>query len=119
MFEGRLNTHLLNKRISTLSDKPWYLDSLFEETQKDLTAFSELLQKDYTQAVLETIRSIFPAKFESILNIKDRSDSFRQDLATFVQGRNDLGMGSQMGKVGVVGHSVYFKVYTAKDDYWT
>ena len=24
-----------------------------------------------------------------------------------------------MGKVGVVGHSVYFKVYTAKDDYWT
>ena len=23
------------------------------------------------------------------------------------------------GKVGVVGHSVFFKVYTAKNEYWT
>ena len=48
MFEGRLNTKLIAERIATLGDKPWYLDSLCEQTQRDLTAFSELLQKDYT-----------------------------------------------------------------------
>jgi len=48
MFEGRLNTKLIAGRIATLGDKPWYLDSLCEQTQRDLTAFSELLQKDYT-----------------------------------------------------------------------
>jgi len=41
------------------------------------------------------------------------------DLARFVKSKADIGLESEKGKVGVVGHSVYFKVYTAKDDYWT
>ncbi len=40
-------------------------------------------------------------------------------MASFVRSKNDLGSEGNKGKVGVVGHSVYFKVYTAKDDYWT
>jgi hypothetical protein len=32
MFGGRLNTKLIDSRIATLIDKPWYLDSLFETT---------------------------------------------------------------------------------------
>ena len=29
-FEGRLNTQLLDSKLATQTDKPWYLDSLFE-----------------------------------------------------------------------------------------
>jgi hypothetical protein len=32
MFEGRLNTKLLDKQLATLTEKPWYLDSLFDTT---------------------------------------------------------------------------------------
>jgi len=44
---------------------------------------------------------------------------FRKDLVEFLQSKGDIGFDSDMGKVGVIGHSVFFKVYTARDDYWT
>lgn len=49
------------------------------------------------------------------MNIKQRADFFRKQLLNFLHSDGDIGF----GKVGVVGHSVFFKVYTAKNEYWT
>lgn len=32
MFEGRLNTKLIDQQISTPTEKPWYFDSLHDST---------------------------------------------------------------------------------------
>jgi hypothetical protein len=60
------------------------------------------------------IRETFPAKFESVLNIKMRCDEFREDLEDIVDATDGVGMVAKQGKVGVVGHSVYFRVYNAR-----
>ena len=65
------------------------------------------------------IRETFPAKFESVLNIKKRCDDFREDLQEIVEATDGVGMVAKQGKIGVIGHSVYYRVYNAQQKYWT
>ena len=65
------------------------------------------------------IRDTFPDRLETVLNIKNRGDVFRysliKDLST---GKYSNGNGR---KIGVVGHSVFFKVFTVNQrvsDFW-
>ena len=39
-------------------------------------------------------------------------------LKELVKNRRDLGNGKEDGKVAVVGHSMFFRVYTTKEEYW-
>lgn len=71
--------------------------------------------KNFNTTLIDVICETFPKKFEDILNIKQRGDVFRKRLLNFLDLDDKIGF----GKVGVVGHSVFFKVYTAKTEYWT
>ena len=65
------------------------------------------------------IRDTFPGRLETILNVKNRGDVFRYSLI------KDLSTGlynsSYGSKIGVVGHSFFFKVYSVNQrtsDFW-
>ena len=112
MFEGRLDLtrmHPLLKR-----SQPWYFESLLPETQKQVSSKLQVYFKgDYTGALIDIIHNTWPERFESISNIKMRADNFRNRLIQF-----DLQDAQRASKVGVVGHSVFFKVYTAEPEFW-
>ena len=69
-------------------------------------------KNDYTGAAIDTITSIFPSRLETIPNIKERGDKFRKQLLREVNS-GKYEMAADGRKVGIVGHSVFFKVYTA------
>jgi hypothetical protein len=51
--------------------------------------------------------------------MKQRTDSFRNDLRQFLKLNEKIfGALPQQGKVGIIGHSMFLKVYTTKIDYW-
>ena len=116
MFKGRLDLTqmrgLLNRK------QPWYFRSLYPETQRHLSSKMQVYFKnDYTGAAIDTITTIFPARLETIPNIKERGDKFRKQLLREVNtGKYQMAADGQ--KVGIVGHSVFFKVYTASEHYW-
>ena len=116
MFKGRLDLTqmrgLLNRK------QPWYFRSLYPETQRHLSSKMQVYFKnDYTGAAIDTITSIFPSRLETIPNIKERGDKFRKQLLREVNtGKYQMAADGQ--KVGIVGHSVFFKVYTASEHYW-
>ena len=75
-------------------------------------------KNDYTGAIVDIINSQFPDRLETILNIKQRGDSFRNKLIKELQESKEFQIDSEGSKIGVVGHSVFFKVYTADEIYW-
>ena len=51
--------------------------------------------------------------------MKQRADSFRNDLRQFLKLNEKIfGPLPQQGKVGIIGHSMFLKVYTTSKDYW-
>ena len=69
-------------------------------------------KSDYTAAILDIINDTFPKRLESITNIRARGDIFRSHLVSqLLSNKNEQ-------RIGVVGHSVFFKCYTAESEYW-
>jgi len=51
--------------------------------------------------------------------MKQRTDSFRNDLRQFLKLNEKIfGPLPQQGKVGIIGHSMFLKVYTTSNYYW-
>ena len=74
---------------------------------------------DLTRGVVKFIYDTFPRRVEEILSTKARCDNFRMFVREYVQSRKDVGVGSTEGKVVVVGHSMFFRVYTTQEDFWS
>ena len=74
--------------------------------------------KDLTSGVVRFIYDTFPRRVEEILSTKARCDQFRNFVREFVKSRTDVGVGSSEGKVVVVGHSMFFRVYTTQEEFW-
>jgi hypothetical protein len=68
---------------------------------------------------MENINQNFPAKYESVLNIKKRCEKFRVDLEEIVGSTDGVGIAAKKGKVGIIGHSVFYRVYNARKEFWT
>jgi len=112
MFEGRLDLTYMENLLK--GDSAWYMDSLNEDTTSSLQEFASANGIDESSAIFETIKETFPAKFESVLNIKQRCDDFRLDLEDLVDNTSGVNVVAKSGKIGVIGHSVYYRVYNAK-----
>jgi len=67
---------------------------------------------DFTSSLVKLIYDTFPKQNEEILHVKQRCDLIKMYLKDLVQSRKDLGQGKEEGKVAVVGHSMFFRVYT-------
>ena len=73
---------------------------------------------DLTSGVVKFIYDTFPRRVEEILSTKARCEEFRKFVREYVQSRKDVGVGSTEGKVVVIGHSMFFRVYTTQEDFW-
>ena len=76
--------------------------------------------KTFTQAICELIEDTFPTQQDSVLNIKQKADKFKADIFNYVDSKKHLfpGTAKEDPKIGVVSHSMFMKVLTAKDEYW-
>lgn len=64
--------------------------------------------------ILETER-LYPKPIESIEDTYKRVKEFKQYLKDFINNSPN----NHEGKIGVVGHGAYFRIYTTKEEFWT
>ena len=76
-------------------------------------------KNDYTAALIDVINNTWPDRLESILNIKLRAETFRAKLIKELnQNPKKFTQQANGPKLAVVGHSVFYKVYTASPEFW-
>lgn len=95
-------------------EMPWYYHQFLSDEKIELLEYAKATgnNEDLTSGVVQFIYDTFPRRVEEILSTKERCDSFRKYLREFLSKRTDVGVSSNEGKVVIVGHSMFFRVYT-------
>jgi hypothetical protein len=111
LFGNRINMTLMEPLVS--GEIPWYFHSFHRNEFTEIQEFAKANgNEDLTGGLMQFIYETFPRRVEEILSTKWRCDEFRKFLRAYVKSRADVGESSDAGKVIVVGHSMFFRVYT-------
>jgi len=73
---------------------------------------------DKTDATMQCVNDTFPAAIESIENVKMRCDAYQKFMQEFIK-TQDVGANVDQGKIAMVTHSMFLRIYTTEDVYWT
>jgi hypothetical protein len=83
--------------------EPWYFKTLNAD-------FRSKFYDEYS--MLNTMEDTFPQHQESVWNAKERADKFKHQIFEIVQVDPNE-------KIAVVSHSMFMKILTSKDEFWT
>lgn len=117
MFNGMLDTTLMEEVFNESDQlgKPW-----FSLTVAKAMAIES--GPEYIDELNQLMSDTYPKKIETFVELKARADSFKKDLESFLKNNQETdvvyGKEADAAKVGVVGHSAHFRIYTSDPAYW-
>lgn len=119
-FNGRLEVDKVIKQVEQTQDlENWYMNSLDEDVQKLVRKHYQFRgSKDIEQSVIEIFRDLFPIDQESIELTRQRVLGIQREAEHYVQNKGKFGFGAGDAKLGLVGHSMFFKLMNTDKRYW-
>ena len=95
----------------------WYLHTL-DPSLKECILEQHSEHTDLETVIIDTLREMFPMEQETIEFTSHRAIAAKQEMFDYVKSDKKFGNGMDDGKLAIVGHSMFFKLLTTKEEYW-
>lgn len=121
-YNGRLEFDRMEKKLNqTKTEASWYMDTLDDDVKRlVMKNYLSNGNRDIERSVLEVFRDLFPIDQESIELTRQRVLGIQREAVKFAGAGKHIIDPSRAkdAKLGLVGHSMFFKLMNTDKRYW-